>query len=118
MTSLNAVTAWVDNYRKAWESNDADDIRDLFADDAAYFTEPYAKPWVGREAIVTAWLERQDESGTTAFTWHPLIVSDDLAVIEASTTYPDRVYRNLWVLRLDETGQARQFTEWWMQEPD
>jgi uncharacterized protein (TIGR02246 family) len=118
MSSLDAVTAWVDNYRKAWETNDPDHIRDLFADDAAYFTEPYAKPWVGREGIVAGWLDRQDEPGTTAFSWHPLIVTDELAVIEATTTYPDRVFRNLWVLRLDHTGQARQFTEWWMQEPD
>lgn len=118
MTNLDAVTAWVSGYRKAWESNDPDDVRRLFADDAAYFTEPYAKPRVGREAIVAGWLADPDEPGTTAFSWHPLIVTDEIAVLEATTTYPDRVFRNLWVLRLDHTGKARQFTEWYMQEND
>lgn len=117
MPNLETVTAWVDNYRKAWETNDPDHIRDLFADDAAYFTEPYAMPWIGREAIVVGWLDRRDEAGTTAFTWHPLIVTGDLAIIEATTAYPDEVFRNLWVLRLDDTGRARQLTEWWMKEP-
>ena len=117
MTSLDAVTAWVEKYRKAWDTNDPGDIRDLFADDAAYFTAPYAKPWIGREAIVAGWLARRDRPGTTTFAWHPLIVTEEMAVIEASTTYPNRRYRNLWVLRLDLTLQARQFTEWWMQEP-
>jgi ketosteroid isomerase-like protein len=118
MTSLDAVTAWIAAYRKAWESSDPGDIRDLFADDAAYFAEPYAKPWVGREAIVAGWLDRRDDPGTTAFTWQPVIITDELAVIEATTTYPDRVFRNMWILRLEETGRARQFTEWYMQEPD
>ncbi|BCY14729.1 SgcJ/EcaC family oxidoreductase [Actinoplanes sp. L3-i22] len=117
MTSLDAVTAWVDRYRRAWESNDPEHIRDLFADDAAYFTAPYDPPWVGREAIVAGWLGHQDPPGSTTFTWQPVIITEELAVIEGRTVYPDTEYRNLWVLRLDHTGQARQFTEWWMELP-
>ena len=117
MTSLDAVTAWVHNYRKAWESNDRGDIADLFAEDAAYFPEPYSKPWLGREKIVEQWLKIKDDPGTTTFEWHPLIVTEDLAIIEAKTVYPDATYSNLWVLRLDNLGQARQFTEWWMKQP-
>lgn len=117
MTSLDAVTAWVDNYRKAWESNDPADIGDLFAEDAAYFTEPFAKPWLGRDKIVAKWLKHKDDPGTTTFEWHPLLVTEDLAIIEATTTYPKETFSNLWVLRLDNLGQARQFTEWWMQHP-
>ena len=118
MSSLDAVTAWVDNYRKAWESNDPHDIADLFAEDAAYFSEPFAKPWLGRDDIVEKWIGARDEPGTTAFEWHPLIVTDDLAIIEATTTYATETFSNMWVLRLDNLGQARQFTEWWMRHPD
>src|SRR5262245_61838087 len=117
MTSLDAVTAWVRNYRVAWESNDPEDIADIFAEAAAYFTEPYAKPWLGREQIIRNWQDRADKPGSTTFAWHPLIVTEELAIIEATTHYPDRVYSNLWVLRLDVSGQARQFTEWWMRHP-
>jgi uncharacterized protein (TIGR02246 family) len=117
MTSLDAVTAWVANYRKAWESNDPRHIAGLFASDAAYFTEPYAKPWLGRAAIVEQWLKIKDDPGTTTFEWHPVLVTEDLAIIEATTHYPDDTYSNLWVLRLDNLGQARQFTEWWMKHP-
>jgi len=119
MTSLDAVTGWVRGYRRAWESNDPEDIGGLFADDAAYFTEPWAKPWLGRDEIVAQWLRRRDEPGDTTFEWHPLIVTEDLAIIEATTVYgaPARTYSNMWVLRLDNLGQARQFTEWWMKHP-
>jgi uncharacterized protein (TIGR02246 family) len=117
MTSLDAVTAWVQKYRTAWESNSPDDIGNLFAEDAAYFTEPFAKPWLGREEIIKKWLKIKDEPGTTTFEWQPLVVTDNLAIIEATTHYPKKVYSNLWVLRLDKSGQARQFTEWWMLHP-
>ncbi len=119
MTNLDAVTAWVQTYRRAWESNDPEHIGGLFADDAAYFTEPFADPWLGRDEIVAQWLRRRDEPGTTIFEWHPLIVTEDLAIIEATTVYRElaRTYSNMWVLRLDNLGQARQFTEWWMKHP-
>jgi uncharacterized protein (TIGR02246 family) len=117
VSSLDAVTAWVEAYRQAWESNDPGQIAGLFAEDGAYFTEPFAKPWRGREEIVAKWLAHKDEPGTTTFEWHPLIVTDELAIIEATTTYPGEVFSNLWVLRLDNVGQAVQFTEWWMQQP-
>lgn len=117
MSSLDAVTAWVTNYRKAWESNDPEDIAGLFAEDAAYFTEPFAEPWVGRDKIVKNWLKARDAPGSTTFEWHPLLVTEDLTFIEATTTYPDKTYSNLWILRLDNLGQARQFTEWWMAHP-
>ena len=63
------------------------------------------------------WLKNKDDPGTTTFEWHPLLVTDDLASIEAKTGYPTKVFSNLWVLRLDNSGQARQFTEWWMLHP-
>ena len=116
MTSLDAVTGWVHGYRRAWESNRPEDIGGLFTEDAAYFTEPWAKPWLGRDEIVTQWLEHRDEPGDTTFEWHPLIVTEDLAIIEGQTVYPTVRYSNLWVLRLDRYGQARQFTEWWMDQ--
>jgi hypothetical protein len=42
-------------------------------------------------------------------------VTPDLAIIEGVTRYPDKIYSNLWLLQLDNSGQARQFTEWWME---
>jgi ketosteroid isomerase-like protein len=118
VTSLDAVTAWIGNYQVAWRTNDPGDIGNLFAEDAAYFPEPYGTPWRGRDEIVQKWLARKDEPDTWAFEWHPLIVTDDLAIIEGRTVYPDRTYSNMWVLRLDQSGQARQFTEWWMDQSE
>ena len=116
MTSLDAVTAWIDNYRAAWASNEPAQIGALFTEDAVFFPEPYAAPCRGREQIVEWWLDHKDEPGSWTFEWHPLVVTEDLAIIEGETVYPTIRYSNLWVLRLDASGRARQFTEWWMDQ--
>jgi SnoaL-like domain len=69
------VHSWIDNYIHAWNSNDPADIRALFTQDAAYYTEPYSQPWRGRDEIVHQWLDRKDEPGQTQFRWHPLAVT-------------------------------------------
>ena len=116
MSTLDAVTAWIDAYRSAWQSNDPEQVGALFTTDAAYFPEPFGTPWRGRDEIVAKWLERKDKPDTWDFEWHPLIITDDVAIVEGETIYPEERFSNLWVLRLDQSGQARQFTEWWMEQ--
>jgi uncharacterized protein (TIGR02246 family) len=116
MTDLDAVTGWVEGYIRAWNSNDPEQIAALFAEDAAYYPAPFSEPWRGRDTIVTEWLAHRDEPGDTTFTWFPVTVSPDLSIVQGVTTYPDRAYSNLWLIRLDTVGQCREFTEWWMRQ--
>jgi ketosteroid isomerase-like protein len=117
MPTSERLTAWVEGYVRAWNSNDPGDIGSLFSEDAVYRTEPYRPGIRGREAIVADWLERKDEPGETTFTWQPLVVTPDVAVVQGETSYrtPPRRYSNLWVIRLDAAGACTEFTEWWMQ---
>jgi ketosteroid isomerase-like protein len=111
------VTAWIEGYRRAWESNDPDDIRALFTEDAEYRTEPYALPWTGHGEIVDGWLDARDDPGETSFSWQPVIGDGELAVVQATTVYTGGpVYSNLWLIRLAPDGRARSFTEWWMEQ--
>ena len=116
MSVGEAVAGWVERYVRAWESNDPAEIGALFTDDARYFTEPFREPWVGREAIVAGWLGVRDEPGSWTFRWEPPAVAGDTAYVRGWTAYadPPREYSNLWVIRLEGDGCAREFTEWWM----
>jgi ketosteroid isomerase-like protein len=107
---------WMSAYRRAWESNDESDIAALFSDDAVYYNEPFTEPARGRDAVVANWLERADLAGSTTFSWMPVVETDDVAVIQGETGYPDQRYSNLWVIRLDAAGRATEFTEWWMDQ--
>ena len=114
----DVLTRWIAAYRRAWESNEPDDIRALFTDDAEYRTEPWAEPWVGVEQIVTEWLEAKDEPGETTFVWAPLVVTDELSIAQLRIAYREgSTYSNLWVIRFAADGRATSFTEWWMEHP-
>ncbi|KAB2341370.1 nuclear transport factor 2 family protein [Actinomadura rudentiformis] len=113
------LSAWIGGYRRAWESNDPDDILALFTPDAVFFTEPYATPFRGHEEIVAGWLAKRDEPGAATFTWEPVTETPELGVIRARTDYPalGETYSNLWVICFAPDGRATEFTEWWMEHP-
>lgn len=110
------VEAWVEQYVRAWRSNDPQDIGRLFTEDATYYTAPFREPWSGRDAIVKDWLDRKDEPGTWTFRSEVLAMAGDLAFVQGQTDYSDeeKKYSNLWVIRLRD-GIASEFTEWWME---
>ena len=113
----DATTRWMDAYLTAWESNEPDDIRALVTDDVVYRNEPWTEPWRGADAVVDGWLARRDEPGNHTFEWKPLVVTDEVWVVEGTTAYTDgRTYSNLWVIRPGDGGRAREFTEWWMDQ--
>jgi catechol 2,3-dioxygenase-like lactoylglutathione lyase family enzyme len=110
-----AVHTWVDGYRRAWESNDPEQIRALFTEDATYETTPHdPDAWHGIDAIVEEWLRIRDEPGTTTFEWEIAGIFGDVAFVRGVSVYADDTYDNLWVIRLVPDGQAREFTEWYV----
>ena len=109
---------WVRSYIKAWNSNDPDDIADLFTPHARYFTEPFARPWVGPREIVDGWLERRDKPGDTSFEFQILAAAPEIGIVKGRTHYKSTgtVYANLWEVRLGHGDRCREFVEWWMEE--
>ena len=124
--------AWLDSFVAAWLSYDADEIRALFAEDIAYRYHPYEEPIVGREAVVASWLgesdfdgaSTRDASGTYAARYAPIAVDDDVVVATGTSRYserPDgpivRSYDNCFVMRFDDEGRCREFTEYYIRRP-
>jgi hypothetical protein len=115
---MTDLTTWMQAYERAWESNEPDDIRALFTENAVYKVVPWTDGWQGVDAIVDGWLDRKDEPGNHAFEWSTLVATDDIWIIDGKTDYTDgRTYSNLWVIRPAADGRAREFTEWWMEHP-
>src|SRR5436190_23869107 len=98
MTDSTTVSKWIDGYQRAWDSNEADDIRALFTEDAEYRTAPFEDPRSGQEAIVAGWIKDQDQPGDYTFTWKLVGLAGDTAFVEGDTLYAEgRRYANLWV---------------------
>jgi len=112
------VARWIEGYIQAWNSNDPQDIGQLFTEQAAYYTGPWEQPWQNRRGIVDGWLERKDDPGSFNFRYEVLAADGDTGVVRGWTEYPGsgRTYSNIWVIRFDEGGQATEFTEWFMRK--
>ena len=105
---------WVDAYVHAWNSNDPDEISNLFTEDAVYYGAPNAAPVGGRASIVTEWIENKDEPGSTTFEYQILIADENLGIVSGVARYPgDVTYHDLWEIHMDG-DRCKRFVEWWM----
>ncbi len=133
MTDREHVKRWLDDYVSAWKSYDADEIAALFADDVEYRYHPYDEPVRGRDAVVASWLgesehegaSERDEPGTYEASYAPVAVDGDVAVATGTSTYTkepggpvDSIYHNCFVIRFAEDGRCREFTEWFIKQPE
>jgi ketosteroid isomerase-like protein len=127
------VARWLDDYVEAWKTYDRDLIAALFTEDVEYRYHPYDHPVRGRDAVVDSWLgegdhedaSTRDAEGTYEAAYSPVAVDGDIAVATGSSTYferpggpVDKVYDNCYVMRFDDQGRCREFTEWFIKRPD
>jgi hypothetical protein len=123
---------WLDAYVAAWKSYDGQEIGALFSDDASYRFYAYAEPVVGRDAVVASWLGDSDDStastrdapGTYDATYAPVAVDGDVVVATGTSTYYDepggrvtQVFDNCFVMKFDDAGRCREFTEYYTKRP-
>ena len=119
------VQRWLDGYVAAWRSNDADDIRALFSEDAVYSYRPWEdddQTVRGSDAIVASWLEETDEPTVWDAEYHPYVVEGNKAVAtgwsryQARGEHPERTYHNAYLLEFDDEGRCNSFHEYYFLE--
>jgi hypothetical protein len=86
----------------------------------------------GRAAVVRSWLGEEehpgapaaDAPGTFDAVYRAVAVDGDVAVATGSTTYQTKpggavreVFDNCFVLRFDQAGRCREYTEWYIKRP-
>jgi ketosteroid isomerase-like protein len=116
------VEEWLRRYIEAWKSYDSDQIRDLFSEDVSYRYHPYDDPVVGRDGLVDSWMEEPDAPESWEAHYEPVAVDGDVAVAVGHSSYKRadgsvEVYDNCFVMRFDEEGRCRSFTEWYVKRP-
>jgi ketosteroid isomerase-like protein len=112
---VEGLQAWMDRYVEAWRTYDAAAIGDLFSEDARYYTHPFRDPWQGRDEIVKGWDEDPDAPKSWEARYEALAAEGDVGVARGWTRYDDgKEYGNLFVIRFDQDGRAREFTEFFV----
>jgi hypothetical protein len=125
------LTDWLAGYERAWRSPGTDVLAELFAEDASYSTAPYENPHRGLEEIAKMWEEERfgpDEA--FEMTSDVLAVEGDTGVARVTVEYQEathrerrlhrqqKEYRDLWVVRLNDSGLCSHFEEWPFWPPD
>jgi hypothetical protein len=128
----DSAGSWLERYVAAWKSYDRDEITGLFSEDVRYRYYSYADWVVGRDAVVASWLSEdtdaqgstRDEPGTYDASYSPVAVDGDVVVATGTTTYAEspggpvtQVFDNCFVMRFDDGGRCREFTEYYTKRP-
>jgi ketosteroid isomerase-like protein len=110
------LEGWIQAYERAWRTAGTEPLADLFAPDAIYLTGPFQEPVVGLEAIARMWeAEREGPDEEFEMASDPVAVEGAAGVARIEVRYgPPRpqVYRDLWIVTLDEDGRCVRFEEW------
>jgi hypothetical protein len=114
------LSGWVEAYERAWRTPGTDALRELFAEDASYQTAPYLEPYRGLAAIEEVW-EREREGPDERFTlrWEIVAVDADTGVVRTEVSYEEsrQEFRNIWIVRFDDSGRCAHFEEWFFAAP-
>jgi ketosteroid isomerase-like protein len=109
------LQAWIDAYERAWRTPGTDALADLFAPEAVYKTAPYENPFRGLAAIAEMWESGRDGADEEfTMTSELVAVEGDTGVARVEVRYgaTGSEYRDVWIVRLDETGRCSHFEEW------
>ena len=109
---------WIERYRRAWETADADDVVDLFTPDAPYRSSVFREPFLGTDAIRSYWQRGAGTQREVAVRMGRPIITDERMAVEWWTTMIDRAGREsalpgCLLLRFAHDGRCRDLWEYW-----
>jgi ketosteroid isomerase-like protein len=110
------VERWVAGYERAWRTEGAEPLAELFSPDVSYLPSPWAHPIAGLAGLAPWWdAERDGPDEPFTMTSEVVAVDGDTAVVRIEVDYfgedPSR-WRDLWILRFDADGRCVGFEEW------
>jgi hypothetical protein len=105
------ITAWIENYVHAWETNDTTDIEALFTEDAEYHEGPYTTEWIGRDDIVKGWQSRWAwQHGGWSFEWSIDKIDGMVVSVSGIGRYTELGnFDNAWTITFDPSGRCSRF---------
>jgi SnoaL-like domain len=110
------IRQWVTDYERAWRTDGTGPLSELFSEDASYSTAPFEEPHRGLAAIASMWeRERRGPDESFAINSEIVAVEADTAVVRVEVRYgppKEKLYRDLWIVRLDAEGRCIHFEEW------
>lgn len=113
----DTVLAWLEGYRRAWESRDPDAAAALFTANARYREQPYQEPFDGAAGVRAYWAEVTASQSDVQFRYGTPTVADGRATVEWWVTMKnggvDMTLAGVFLLKFDEAGLCSDLVEYW-----
>ncbi|MGP6203676.1 nuclear transport factor 2 family protein [Microbacterium sp. F2] len=117
MVTTEQVQQWLDDYRTAWETRDADAAAALFTDDATYREQPYEEPYRGREGVRAYWTRVTATQSDISFRTGRVVAAGSHAAVEWWVTLrndgAEVTLAGEFFLEFNEGGLVRHLREYW-----
>jgi ketosteroid isomerase-like protein len=109
---------WIERYRRAWESGDADGLVALFTPEASYRSSVFTEPSVGHDAIRAYWQRGAGAQREVRVRMGTPIVGEDRVAVEWWTTMDDPDQGEITLpgcllLRFESDGRCSDLWEYW-----
>ncbi len=111
-------TAWLAAYRQAWITRNAEQVAQLFTEDATYQSHPLRPPYRGRAEIRAYWQRVTSTQDNIEVRWGTPIVAGNRMAVEWWTTMHDSEEGDVTLpgcllLRFSEDGLCEELREYW-----
>jgi hypothetical protein len=114
------LSAWLHRYFIAWQSNKAEDVSGLFAEEAVYYYGPFKESARGRDAIVANWVSNPEGQTKVVYDFNVLATEGNLGVVHWNVTFYSELITGeqieldgILVLKFNSAMQCTEHREWY-----
>ena len=119
MTSINKddIASWLDDYKKAWETQDSGLIVSIFSADAVYQVDPFVESHHGADAIKTYWQENPLQQKNITFAYTVLGAQDNYGMAHWTAEFDKGekhvALNGIFKLTFNDDKKCTHLQEWW-----
>lgn len=112
------ISAWLAAYHDAWITHNAEQVAQLFTEDAAYHSHPFRPPYRGRTEIHAYWQRATSSQEELELRWGTPVISGNRVAVEwwatmRETDEGELTLPGCLVLRFAENGLCEELREYW-----
>jgi ketosteroid isomerase-like protein len=113
------LRAWMDEYERVFNAQDAEGAARLFTEDGTYQWGPFGKLLVGRDQIRDEWEAHSDPDELSEMRYEVLAVAPDVGVARWLASHTNERekkrfhYDGVFLVTLTDEGLCDSFREWW-----
>lgn len=112
------ISAWLAAYHQAWITHNAEQLAQLFTEDAVYHSHPFRPPYRGRAEIRAYWQRSTPSQEELEIRWGTPVISGNRGVIEwwaimRDTEEGELTLPGCLLLRFAESGLCEELREYW-----